>query len=57
MVKNTAEFAQFEEKTRQEIKDKIDKEIKDKDKDKIDKEIKGNDNFYPIVKVGATARF
>ncbi len=43
--KNTPEFAQFEEKTRQEIKDKIDREIK------------GDDKFYPIVKIGATARF
>ncbi len=45
VVKNTAEFAQFEEKTRQEIKNKIDKEVTGKGK------------FYPIVKVGATARF
>ncbi len=45
VVKNTTEFTQFEEKTRQEIKDKIDREIK------------GDGKFYPIIKVGATARF
>ncbi len=45
VIKNTAEFAQFEEKTRQEIKDKVDKEII------------GDGKFYPIIKVGATARF
>ncbi len=45
VAKNSVEYAQFEEKIRQEIKDKIDRELK------------GNDKFYPIVKVGATARF
>lgn len=45
VVKNTPEFAQFEEKTRQEIENKIDKDTK------------RNDKLYPIIKVGATARF